>query len=318
MILLVTNKRDLTTDYIVRRLTEKKITFTRLNTEDLPKCKIELGINGVDDWKIIIDNKTLLGSEIKAAYFRRPEIPSVEAANLSASELEYVQNEWLAILKNLYWRLEGKWLNSPTDIFLAEDKAKQLVIAKSIGFLIPSTCITNNHETIDLLQSEMSIIAKPLKHALLSGSHEKVIFTTRIEPITNSDSDSIKLAPMIAQNEILKKYDVRVTVVANKVFATSIWSQEYQETTIDWRKGSNTNLKHRIIDLPNELQSKCTLLVSMLNLKFGAIDFICDANNNFWFLEINPNGQFAWIENKTNHPISEAIVNELVKICDNN
>ncbi|MNZ28723.1 hypothetical protein D3C78_459550 [compost metagenome] len=52
-----------------------------------------------------------------------------------------------------------------------------------------------------------------------------------------------------------------------------------------------------------------------LNLRYGAIDFVCDPQGNLWFLEINPNGQWAWIENLTGYPIAEAIVDELEAIC---
>lgn len=314
MILLLTNKRDLTMDYIVKELSKKNIPFYRLNTEDLPKYKIVFGIADINDWTISLKEKEISGFEVKAAYFRRPEIPQVIPSSLKPSDAEYIQNEWLSVLKNLYWRLDNKWLNSPTSIFLSEDKAKQLVIAKEIGFKIPNTYITNDYYSAAKLQIEKGIIAKPLKHALLSGTKEKVIFTSRVKPLKAKDSASISMAPIIFQNEINKKFDVRVTVVADKVFAVGIWSQVTKETTVDWRKGSKTDLKHNVINLPTDVESMCCNLLKKLDLKFGAIDFICDRDDNFWFLEINPNGQFAWIENKTDLPIAEAIVNELVKI----
>ncbi|HFS6859502.1 TPA: hypothetical protein ACH1JJ_003587, partial [Klebsiella pneumoniae] len=62
------------------------------------------------------------------------------------------------------------------------------------------------------------------------------------------------------------------------------------------------------------LSSKCIDLVESLNLRFGAIDFICDEDDVFWFLEINPNGQWAWIENQTGLPIASSIVDELMRI----
>ena len=56
-------------------------------------------------------------------------------------------------------------------------------------------------------------------------------------------------------------------------------------------------------------------LVDELNLRFGAIDLIRDVNGEYWFLECNPNGQWAWIENRTGLPISAAIVDELEGIA---
>ena len=46
-------------------------------------------------------------------------------------------------------------------------------------------------------------------------------------------------------------------------------------------------------------------------LGFGAIDLIQDRDGAHWFLEINPNGQWAWIETRTGQPIATAIVDWL-------
>lgn len=120
---------------------------------------------------------------------------------------------------------------------------------------------------------------------------------------------------LITQEEIKKQYDVRVTVVGSQLFATAILSQEHEETTVDWRKGSRPDLQHERIDLPREVEEKCFALMKRLNLRYGAIDLVCDLQGKLWFLEINPNGQWAWIENLTGYPIAAAIVDELEDIA---
>lgn len=52
----------------------------------------------------------------------------------------------------------------------------------------------------------------------------------------------------------------------------------------------------------------------MLNLQFAAIDFVLDVENRYWFLEINPNGQWVWIEHLVELPISKEIVNQLCRL----
>jgi glutathione synthase/RimK-type ligase-like ATP-grasp enzyme len=105
-----------------------------------------------------------------------------------------------------------------------------------------------------------------------------------------------------------------VTVVGQKTFVVAIHSQDTEETQIDWRKGSNISLEHTVIDLPDDVRSRCISLVERLGLRFGAIDLIRDRSGDFWFLEINPNGQWAWIERRTGLPITAAIVDELEAI----
>ena len=140
------------------------------------------------------------------------------------------------------------------------------------------------------------------------------MFTSRLQPLTEADAPALGLAPLIIQAEVPKKYDVRVTVVGAQVFATAIWSQDNEETEVDWRRGSRPDLRHEAISLPDEVVAQCRELVRCLNLRYGAIDLVCDRDEELWFLEINPNGQWAWIENQTGYPIAAAIVDELEMI----
>lgn len=315
MILLVTNKRDITMDYIVVELRKRGIKFFRLNTEDLPKSYSIMSDKSLMDWSIELHGNTLKGSDVKSAYFRRPGKPEAPSNICDKNVIEYIECEWNSFLKSLYMRLDCMWFSSPTNIMLAEDKPRQLLLAKKIGFDIPESIITNSPEEINKINSCLQVIGKPLRQSLLiSNQTERIIFTNRLGRLDYSDSEALSLVPIIIQREIIKKFDIRVTVVGKEVFAAAIFSQENVETTVDWRKGSRTDLKHEPIELPVELKSKCIELVESLNLRFGAIDLVCDKNDQFWFLEINPNGQWAWIENQTKLPIASAIADELLRI----
>ncbi|MBY7813861.1 hypothetical protein KW448_19710 [Vibrio fluvialis] len=310
MILLVTNQRDLTTDYIVRELKSRELPYFRLNTENIPQYNCKIGYQHKDDWSI----DKLTGSSITAAYFRRPGLPEPKTTSRGIDVKEYMQTEWQSLLKSIYARLDEKWLSSPIDISLAEDKPKQLLLANQLGFNVPDNIITNDIKPALELSQTHSLIVKPLRQALLQDEQEKVIFTNRAEGLSEEHTQSVGFSPIIFQQEIKKKYDVRVTVVGNKVFSTAIWSQSHTETSVDWRIGGHCDLKHELIILPESINNQCLQLTKLLNLKFSAIDLICDKNNKYWFLEINPNGQWAWIENQTQAPISRSIVDELVTI----
>lgn len=54
--------------------------------------------------------------------------------------------------------------------------------------------------------------------------------------------------------------------------------------------------------------------MSELQLKFGAFDFIVDKDGSWIFLEINPNGQWLWLENKLDLNISSSILKVLSKL----
>ena len=167
------------------------------------------------------------------------------------------------------------------------------------------------------LQGEFSLIAKPMKQALIEEADaEAVIFTSSIDELSEHDRDSIGVCPIIFQRHIPKEMDIRVTVVGDKVFPVAIDSQSTEETRIDWRRGSNPHLRHEIMTLPEHISECCVRLVRALELRFGAIDLVKDLNGNFWFLECNPNGQWAWIENRTGLPIAEAITEEMMELAN--
>jgi glutathione synthase/RimK-type ligase-like ATP-grasp enzyme len=105
--------------------------------------------------------------------------------------------------------------------------------------------------------------------------------------------------------------DIRVTIVGNSIFSAEIDSQINENTITDWRNTRDI-LPHKRIELPSEISDKCFKLCQKLKLNFGAIDLIKDQNSNYWFLEINPNGQWAWLEKILNFKIADAIINYLL------
>lgn len=227
MLLLVTNRRDITVDYVVAELKRRQTSFFRLNTEELSTARCTMTAFPRNAWSLSFEGPVLQGSDVKAAYFRRPAPPTGNVSITDNGEREYAEAEWGAFLKSLYARLEGLWLNAPMDIFAAEDKPRQLMLASEIGFNVPQAVITNDIASVREVVQAGPAIGKPLRQALINGEQERVIFTTRLEDLRDSDEDAISLAPFIAQTEIKKQYDVRVTVVGSQLFATAIRSQEY-------------------------------------------------------------------------------------------
>ncbi|MBA1190842.1 hypothetical protein G7Z99_17600 [Pseudomonas entomophila] len=315
MLLLVTNRRDITMDYVVAELHRRGQPYMRLNTELLPKALCTMAGYPRDAWSISLDGETVCGEEVTGAYFRRPGAPIISDDVSDEGERAYIGAEWSSFLKSLYSRLDGRWLNSPTKIFIAEDKPMQLLLAHEIGFDVPQVAVTNDIKSVRSITANGQAVGKPLRQAVLTGDIERVMFTTRLGSINDGHADAIALTPFITQAEVVKQYDVRVTVVGERVFATAIWSQNNPETEVDWRQGSRPDLQHERIELTESVQEKCVELVRRLGLRYGAIDLVRDKAGKLWFLEINPNGQWAWIENLTGYPIASAIVDELMVGC---
>lgn len=309
MILLVTNKRDVTTDFIVLELRRRGLPFVRLNTEDLPQY--ELIMSDGDPTRLTLagpdDGFSL--SDVTGAYYRRPGSFEAEGTEATAA---YVVAEWSAILRSLWNALEGRWLNSPFSILRAEDKPRQLAAARRVGLAIPDTLVTNSFDAARAFLAKGAMVAKPLRQALIDdGEVGSVIFTSRVTAIEMADAEAVRRAPMILQREILKRSDIRVVVIDGTVFATRILSQAHDETRVDWRKGVRLDLAHEAMELPGGLASTCIAVTRDLQLRFAAIDLVEDEGGRFWFLEANPNGQWAWIEQRTGVKVTAAIVDAL-------
>ena len=317
-ILIITNKSDLTSDFIVKRLKERNISFYRFNTEEISKScfltfDFQKGLFTLSD-AILCQQFNL--KEFTSVYFRRPELPSINIDNISSGEIQFLKNEFYYTLEGLYKILQDLYWVSPIySIREAENKIYQLELAKAIGFSIPDSIITNiyNDSFEFYNRNDTNCIVKPIKSGLIEDKDSpKIVFTSQLKE--KPQKEQVELSPNFFQVNIKKLYDVRVTMVGEKAFAVLIDSQENAETLIDWRRGEYS-LKHTKIDLPNKILKQCIILLKTLNLRFGAIDFILDTNGNFIFLEINPNGQWAWIEKQTGYKISNEIVNLLENEC---
>ena len=247
-----------------------------------------------------------------------PKLPQLQK-QLEISELEktYLLKESVYLLQGIYDLLETKyWINSFWAIKRAESKVLQLKLAKELGFKIPNTIITNHEVIAENFLFQKECIIKPIKSGGLGDDNSKVIFTNLVNR-SRFDLSKIKLFPTLLQSHVKKEADIRVTVVGKKFIAAKIKSQEIEGTKIDWRAGDSVNLKYEQIDLPNALENKIQRLMNKLNLKYSAIDFILEPSGDFTFLEINPNGQWGWIENRLNVPISDFILELLLRRDEN-
>jgi len=313
MILIVTNKRDITSDFIVLELGRRGVPFYRLNSEDIPSGALRFWPQPDQGWEIDVAGEALKLCDVSAAYYRRPGPPEPSPAKDPATR-DYLAGEWSAITRSLWNVLEGRWLSSPFAILRAEDKPRQLTLAVSLGFDVPETLVSNDFEAVGAFVAS-GAIGKPLRHSLVErGETGEVLFTTRLDPLRPMDREAVSVAPVIYQREVRKAYDVRATVIGDRVFAVAIHSQDHDETEVDWRSGTRTDLRHEAIELPRPVIDKCLALTEALDLRFGAIDLIADLDGRHWFLEINPNGQWAWIERRTGLPLAATIVDELISI----
>jgi len=316
-VLILTNKEDITADYVILELQKRNINYFRFNTEDFP-ANIK-GVFTIDNKKSSASFQTPKGiinlNEIRAVWYRRPGFPSIAKDITDKGIREFCQKEAEEFLEGIWSNFTGLWVSYPPSIFQAQNKLYQLRLAKDIGFKIPETIVTNDPEKVFKFLKNIgsTIVIKAVRQgALTVDGFEHVIYTNPIKKNDLEVLSDIKYSPAIFQKFIDKKFDLRVTIVENDVFPVEIHFDPTDiKSKFDWRQGDQEKIFYKIHDLPNSIEKLCKSIIKRMNLKFGAIDLVYSNYNEYYFLEINPNGQWAWIEQTTGLNITESIVNLL-------
>mgnify|MGYP003178473868 FL=1 len=179
-----------------------------------------------------------------------------------------------------------------------------MIYASKYGWSIPKSYIGNDEEKGGEYTQLMSII-KPLTTGKTYGKNGWELYQTNMFKGIKED---ISLTPIYLQQYIRKQYEVRLTIIAREVYAVRIDTKN----KIDWRLDYQ-NHRYTLIICPEDIIKKCYQMMDDFNLIFGAFDFIVTPEDKWVFLEVNPNGQWLWLEQSLNLDISKKILDNLIK-----
>lgn len=317
-VLIVSNRSDAHVPLVERELARQGVAYFTLNTECFGGSAVgEFKLDAESSYsQFIAGNQVLSLAGLTAVWYRRPEPPAV-AAHLSTEAKAFAEAELKAFLDGLLALPTCRWLSDPEQIRRAGHRLLQLGIARDLGFEVPPTLVSQRPEVIREFARTMR---RPLVAKLVSKGPPRaatpesqyVVFTEMLDDAALENDAVLALCPAIYQPYIDKAYELRVTVVGGQVFACRIDSQASPRTRVDWRHYDLPHTPHLPYELPERQRSQCLALVDRLGLAFGAIDLIVTPDGNTCFLEINPNGQWGWIEELTGMPIAAAHAKFLV------
>lgn len=311
--LIVTNRGDHTADFLVREFERRQVPFLRLNTEDFP-FDVKLHWRSDGDHALCCAGHMYPLSDFPSVWYRRPVGPRAPRGRPELGEWAARESE--EALGGLWRSHQALWVNHPDDNRRAEFKQGQLLRARDLGLDIPATIVTSSGEEARAFAASLpgGIICKPLRLGrLLHGGEEKLFLTSRVSP------EQLKAFPESGETYLLqalveKEVDIRATVIGERCFAVEIDSQHDPGSLIDWRHGG-TSLHHAVHSLPDEISNQCIELCKDYGLHFGAIDLALRPDGGYTFFEVNPNGQWAWIEQLTSLPLSSALADLLLSPC---
>lgn len=257
------------------------------------------------------------GSEIehvRSVWFRKPRPIRGDTLNVDPAYRPYSETAILSHVREFYMHFsDALWISDYYAIRRADYKGLQLDAASKLGFAIPDTLSTSDSNAAQkFIETHPATIVKSLATVFptTTANEPTMFYSKKIYPGQNFDLSGLHLAPSIFQQAINHKLDIRVTVVGKKVFAAAINASEVDDklSLRDWRPAYfYGTLTIEPYQLPKALEDKCIALVHKLGLQYGAIDLIYDQQGTYWFLENNPNGEWAFVEHVTNQPIGKAI-----------
>jgi hypothetical protein len=189
-----------------------------------------------------------------------------------------------------------RWINAFPHAIRAEYKPVQLAIAGRVGFNVPETLISNDPKAIRAFIATLggTVVAKPLR-AEVATQCDGSLMSLRAELVDASrlpSDQALEVAPYIFQRKLDALFEVRVTVMGDRIFCARMDAQG-GDHLIDSHYKTTSATEFTV---PTNISKLCRTLGRDLDLSFFCVDLLVTKDGTFHFLEINQAGQFLWLE----------------------
>lgn len=181
------------------------------------------------------------------------------------------------------------------------------------GLTVPATCAGTEAPLARAFGAGRDLVYKHINALKVPGKRGAALFTTRVKPELLADDASMRLCPVLLQQEIRKARELRVVVVGRETFSVSIDPSTVRDAEVDWRVGRFEHADHWQRDVLNPDVEACLFrLMDTLGLQYGAADIIRTPEGEHVFLEVNPSGGFLWVDRAHDGAVIDAILDLLV------
>ena len=297
---MLTNSRDDTADFLITKLREIDLPFVRLNTDELQDSTRLSATQSTSD--LVIDGRVYAADSFTHIWLRRPQ-PLTLRLSSDPAENSHVHREWAAAVEGWLARIPPpRWINHPAANVSASYKIEQLFRAERMGLCVPDTLVTQSFEEAKRFYDFHGggIVIKPITGGYIERDDpnaDTVIYTQVVSSEKLSLFPAGIACPTLLQQRVRKKCDVRVTILDEDLHAvalTAIGSSAGQP--LDVRQNNFIDIDHEPIKLPDVVESRIRDYVRSYGLRFAAIDMAVDDRDTWVFFELNPNGQWVWLD----------------------
>src|SRR5215213_8776703 len=312
-VLVITNDHDEHADAVIEELDRRAVPVFRFHPGEFPDAvSISMEIcNGPIDGEIRDTRQRVAFHDICAAWYRRSRdlFAPLPSLNVTHGDLEnFVRVQSDVTLTGLFASLQTLWVGQPFKLRRAEVKALQLAEASRAGLATPATLISNDPERATAFVEalgEADCAIKPPIATRVDGEEGARLPLTKTLPRGHA-LDSVALAPTIFQPYVEKAYELRCVVMGDKIFTAKLNSQDKESARTDWRAAAvdeEGDVEHEHFDLPEPVQAALHRLMRSFEINFASIDMIVTPDGEFVFLDLNPNGQWLWLEEEIGLPL---------------
>jgi hypothetical protein len=320
-VLMLASQDDFEADLVARVLDGRGIPLRWLDTAWFPhraSVSAELTPHG---WRtsIATPHGTFETAEVSAVFYTQSQ-PFTFPPGLSEPELRFVTVEARFGLGGLLASIRARWVSHPSAIADAEYRIRQMAVAARCGFRLPASTVTNELVHAKRFAADHGpVVYKAIMHKLLSEDDQiKLIYTTPIDPDTLDNR--VTFTPHLFQTNVRHKaFDARVVVTGSApergaCLGVAIRTDD-PGAVQDWRTNLDA-LTYEPVEIPAKVADACHACLAALGLRMGVFDFSVDASGTWWYLEVNPGGRWAWLQDETGLPIAEAVAAELINVGD--
>lgn len=329
MVLIISQEDDSSSNDIIDWLLYYNKPFLRINGNDFKNNALRYNYTIGNNIGNLCTLENINFNKITAVFFRRwiSYNYSYEAIlnsfiDFSSTTVANIKNNLVMEMRKSYGYLFSDISNLnvksiPNLKSLTIDKLNVLKKAKDLGINIPNSIVCNNKKDLIAFYAEYKkIITKPLSEVLVfeNNKESKEIFFMQStivaeESITNIDDEFF---PSLFQEYIEKDVEIRSFFLEGEFYSMAIFSQLHEQTKIDFRNYVEDNPNRNIpFQLPEDLQNKLRSLMEVLNLNTGSFDIILTPSGDFYFLEVNPVGQFGMTSIPCNYYIEKKLAKTL-------
>ena len=279
---------------------------------DLARFPTEMGLAARYDrgrWRYELDDLSL--GDIDTVWWRRPRPFTLDPEIAEGEYARFAYSECIEAFAGLWQSLDAVWINHPTAEQVAAHKLYQLRVAAEVGLEIPDTLITNDpdevHRFVDN-HSPRGVAYKTFLPAEHDWRETRILGEGELRELA-----AVRYAPLIFQEYVELRLDLRITVIGPQIIAAAVHPREggYEA---DYRMDLD-RARVEPFALPPEVERKLEDLMRRLDLIYGAIDMRLTPDGRFVFLEVNPSGEWRFIEERSGQAITTAFAAHLAGLA---